>query len=177
MKVQDVMSESPRTLNTDASVEDAAKMMRDLHVGVLPIAEHDRLVGITTDRDLVIRALSESKGPDTPVKDCMTGLVLYCFQDDDVADVAANMQEQQVQRLIVLDDRDSKSLVGVISLSDIAEQRQGRREDPIRHLVLQHPLSAGSLTAALLNDPRHRPGESPAFLCSTTRPVRAGPAR
>ena len=104
MNVQDVMSESPRTLNTDASVEDAAKMMRDLHVGVLPIAEHDRLVGITTDRDLVIRALSESKGPDTPVKDCMTGLVLYCFQDDDVADVAANMQEQQVQRLIVLDD-------------------------------------------------------------------------
>ena len=86
MNVQDVMSESPRTLNTDASVEDAAKMMRDLHVGVLPIAEHDRLVGITTDRDLVIRALSEDKGPDTPVKDCMTGMVLYCFQNDDIAD-------------------------------------------------------------------------------------------
>ena len=133
MNVQDVMSESPRTLNTDTSVEDAAKMMRDLHVGVLPIAEHDRLVGITTDRDLVIRALSESKGPDTPVKDCMTGLVLYCFQDDDVADVAANMQEQQVQRLIVLDDRDSKSLVGVISLSDIASK--GKDDERIQSAV------------------------------------------
>ena len=108
-------------------------MMRDLHVGVLPIAEHDRLVGITTDRDLVIRALSESKGPDTPVKDCMTGLVLYCFQDDDVADVAANMQEQQVQRLIVLDDRDSKSLVGVISLSDIASK--GKDDERIQSAV------------------------------------------
>ena len=108
-------------------------MMRDLHVGVLPIAEHDRLVGITTDRDLVIRALSESKGPDTPVKDCMTGLVLYCFQDDDVADVAANMQEQQVQRLMVLDDRDSKSLVGVISLSDIASK--GKHDERIQSAV------------------------------------------
>lgn len=124
MKVQDVMSSSPRTLASDATVEDAAKMMHEMHVGVLPIAEHDRLVGITTDRDLVVRCLSEGKGPDTKVQECMTGMVLYCFQEDDVADVAANMKEQQVQRLIVLDDRDSKSLVGVISLSDIANHAQ-----------------------------------------------------
>lgn len=133
MKVQEAMSSSPRTLNTDATVEEAAKMMRDLHVGVLPIAENDRLVGITTDRDLVIRALSEGKGPDTPVQDCMTGMVLYCFAEDDVADVAANMQEQQVQRLMVLNNRDSKSLVGVISLSDIAEK--GKHDDKIQSAV------------------------------------------
>jgi predicted transcriptional regulator len=59
--------------------------------------------------------------------------VLYCFQDDDVADVAANMQEQQVQRLIVLDDRDSKSLVGVISLSDIASK--GKDDERIQSAV------------------------------------------
>lgn len=133
MNVQDVMTGSPRYVNADATVEEAARLMRDHHIGLAPIAEHDRLIGVTTDRDLVIRALSEGKGPDTPVKDCMTGLVLYCFQDDDVADVAANMQEQQVQRLIVLDDRDSKSLVGVISLSDIASK--GKDDERIQSAV------------------------------------------
>ncbi|ASK35934.1 CBS domain-containing protein [Alloalcanivorax mobilis] len=120
MKVQDVMTPSPHYLEADSSIEQAAKLMREHHVGVVPVGENDRLIGMVTDRDLVLRALSEGKGPDTPVKDCMTGMVLYCYSTDDVADVAANMQEQQVQRLIVLDKPDSKSMAGVISLSDIA---------------------------------------------------------
>ena len=121
MNVQDVMTDSPRYVNADATIEEAARLMREHHIGLAPIAENDRLVGVTTDRDLVIRALSEGKGPETPVTNCMTGKVLYCYQGDDLADVAANMQEQQVQRLVVLDNRDSKHLVGMISLSDIAD--------------------------------------------------------
>lgn len=120
MKVQDVMTSSPQFLDANSTVSKAAQVMLEHHIGVVPVAENDRLIGMVTDRDLVLRALSESKGPDTPIKDCMTGMVLYCFANDDVADVAANMQEQQVQRLIVLDSRDSKSLVGMVSLSDIA---------------------------------------------------------
>lgn len=121
MKVQDAMTRTPRYVDAQTPIEAVAKLMRERHVGVVPVGEDERLVGIVTDRDLVIRALSEEKGPDTPVKDCMTGLILYCFGDDEITDVAANMQEQQIQRLVVLDDRHSKSLIGILSLSDIAD--------------------------------------------------------
>lgn len=133
MKVQDVMTASPRFLNANASIEEAALLMREHHIGIAPIGENDRLIGVTTDRDLVIRALSEGKGPDTPVQDCMTGLVLYCYQDEPIQDVATNMREQQVQRLVVLDAPDSKSLVGMISLSDIADA--GDRDGEIKPAV------------------------------------------
>lgn len=121
MNVQEVMTKSPHYVNADATIQEAARLMRDHQIGLAPIAENDRLVGVTTDRDLVVRALCDGEGPDTPVTNCMTGRVLYCYQDDKLADVAANMQEQQVQRLVVLDGNDSKRLVGMISLSDIAD--------------------------------------------------------
>lgn len=121
MKVKEAMSTDPQTLTSQSTFQDAARMMQDCDCGMIPISEGDKLVGIITDRDMVIRGIANSKGADTKVTECMTSKVLYCFEDDDVKDIAHNMEQQHVQRLIVLNDRSSKRLSGVISVSDIAE--------------------------------------------------------
>lgn len=123
MKVQEIMSTNPHYLQADSTLRDAAQMMRECNCGMLPIASadnQDKLMGIITDHDIVVRGLAEGMGPDEKAAGCMTDRVLYCCRDDDVSEVARNMDSQQVQRLVVLEDRQSKRLCGVISLSDIA---------------------------------------------------------
>lgn len=121
MQVKEVMTTDPHYLGKEANLQDAARMMEQCDCGMVPISEGDRLIGIVTDRDLAIRGLAKNLGPDASVTECMTNRVLYCFQSDDVQDVAHNMEEQHVQRLIVLDSPDSKRLCGVISVADIAQ--------------------------------------------------------
>jgi len=101
----------------DQSIQEAARLMQ-IDSGFLPVGEDDRLVGMITDRDIAVRAIADGKGPDTPVRDVMTRDVKYCFEDEDVAEVARNMGDEQVRRLPVV-NRD-KRLVGVVSLADIA---------------------------------------------------------
>jgi len=75
-------------------------------------------VGMITDRDIAVRAVAAGKGPETPVREIMSTEVKYCFEDDDIDDVAQNMAEIKLRRLPVLNE--SKRLVGIISLADIA---------------------------------------------------------
>jgi len=120
MKVRECMSPDVLVTNPRQTIVEAARMMSECDAGVLPVGEDDRLVGMITDRDIVIRAVAKNLGPSTTVRDVMSNdQVLYCFEDDDVADVAENLAEQQVRRLPVL-NRD-KRLVGIISLGDIAK--------------------------------------------------------
>ena len=86
--------------------------MKEIDAGFLPVGENDRLVGIVTDRDIIVRALAEGKGPDTPVRDVMTQEVLYCFEDDDFGVVSSRMGELKVRRLPVLNA--NKRLIGII---------------------------------------------------------------
>jgi len=123
MKVKDVMSHDVEVVNPDETIRDAASAMERIDAGVLPVGENDRLVGMITDRDIAIRAVGKGQGPDAKVRDIMTKDVKYCFEDDDVDEVCANMSNIQVRRLPVLNSE--KRLVGIISLGDIA-----RREDP-----------------------------------------------
>lgn len=121
MQVKQCMSKAPQTLSADASIRQCAEQMRDLDSGFVPIAKDEKLIGVITDRDLAIRVLAEGKSPDDPIGSVETQEVLYCMQDDDVRKVLGNMREQEVQRLIVLDNDQDKDLVGVISLSDVAD--------------------------------------------------------
>lgn len=121
MQVKQVMSKAPDTLSSEATVREAARRMKQLDVGFLPIARDDRLIGVVTDRDLTIRVLADGKSPDDKISDVETQEVLYCTEDDDVKDVLRNMREQEIQRLIVLDNMQDKDLVGVVSLADIAD--------------------------------------------------------
>ena len=123
MKVREVMSRDVRVTNPDESIREAATLMLEIDAGALPVADNERLVGMITDRDIAVRAVAEGKSPDTPVEEVMSHEILYCFDDQDLEDVARNMGKIQVRRLPVV-DRD-KRLVGIVSLGDLA-----RNEEP-----------------------------------------------
>jgi CBS domain-containing protein len=118
MQVQDLMTRDVATVKPGQSLKNAARSMAELDVGVLPVSEGDRLIGMITDRDIVIRAVAEGKGPDATVREVMTPEVKYCFCDQDIDEVSNNMADTQIRRLPVV-DRD-KRLVGILSLGDLA---------------------------------------------------------
>src|SRR5438445_8072531 len=118
MQAQDLMTRDVTTGSPDDTAQKAARCMVALDVGALPVAENNRLVGMITDRDIAVRGIAEGKGPQTKVRDLMTPEVKYCFEDQEVDEIASNMADIQVRRLPVI-DRD-KRLVGILSLGDIA---------------------------------------------------------
>lgn len=118
MKVSEAMSRDVRIASPDETICDAAKAMAAIDVGSLPVGDNDRLVGMITDRDIAVRAVAERKGPDTPIREVMTKDVKFCYEDEDLDHVAANMGDIRVRRLPVI-SRD-KRLVGIVSLGDIA---------------------------------------------------------
>jgi CBS domain-containing protein len=124
MKIKEAMTKEVLVASPDQTIGDAARMMAERDSGALPVGEEDRLVGMITDRDIVIRAVAKDLGPETAIREVMSKEVLYCFQDEDVEHVAENMGEQQVRRLPVLDRE--KRLVGIVSLGDIARQVRPR---------------------------------------------------
>jgi CBS domain-containing protein len=103
----------------DSTLQEAACRMKELNVGPLPVCADDRLAGMVTDRDIVLRAVAEGCDPKTArVRDVMTPHVAYCFEDQEVEDAARLMKDRQIRRLVVL-DRDRR-LIGIVSLGDIA---------------------------------------------------------
>lgn len=118
MLVRDAMSGDVRIANPNQTIRDAALLMAKIDSGILPVGENDRLVGMITDRDIAVRAIALGKGPDTLVREVMTEDVKYCFEDDDVDEIAQNMADIKVRRLPVLNE--SKRLVGIVSLGDLA---------------------------------------------------------
>ena len=119
MLVKDVMTKGAECVRPDETLQEAARKMKSLDVGPLPVCDNDRLVGMVTDRDITVRATAEGETPaDVRVRDVMTPEVIYCFEDALVGDAALLMQQKQVRRLLVL-NRD-KRLVGIVSLGDLA---------------------------------------------------------
>jgi CBS domain-containing protein len=119
MQIKDVMTSEVDIVSPSTSILEAARKMRDDDVGVLPVGEGDQLVGMITDRDIVVRGMAEGRDPGSAaVKDVMTDQVLYCFDDQSADEVAANMGENQIRRLPVV-NRD-KRLVGIVSLGDLS---------------------------------------------------------
>src|SRR5215475_11396105 len=118
MKVSDAMTPDVQLCTPDDTLKDVAEPMMALNVGLLPVTDGDRLVGMISDRDIVTRGVAMGLGPDSLVRSVMTEDVKYCFEDQDLDEVTQNMGEIQVRRLPVL-SRD-KRLVGIIALGDIA---------------------------------------------------------
>ncbi len=105
------------------TVEDVARMMSEFDSGAIPVLEDDVVVGMITDRDIVIRVIAERKDGFTPVSDVMTEGVESCLEDDNIAEAARLMAELQMRRLVVFNGEGKLS--GIISLGDIAIERQG----------------------------------------------------
>src|SRR5262249_22405860 len=99
MQVREAMSDDVRITNPNQTIREAATLMAKIDAGSLPVGENDRLVGMITDRDIAVRAIAMGKGPDTPVRDVMSQDVKYCFEDDDLGEVAQNMSDIKVRRL------------------------------------------------------------------------------
>lgn len=117
--IKDVMTPQVETISPDATVEDAASRMKTLNVGVIPVCDEQGLVGMLTDRDLVVRVLGERRDPKAVrVGEVMTPDIVYGFDDQDVQEAAALMADKQIRRLPVLNRK--RELVGIVSLGDIA---------------------------------------------------------
>jgi CBS domain-containing protein len=121
MLVREVMSERVVRVTPDYTVHDVAVVMRDGDIGIVPVEENDRLIGVITDRDLVVRGLAETDAVESLcAEDVMSARVLYCYDDQPVEDVLNNMAQQQIRRLPVVSRE--KRLVGIVSLGDLAKE-------------------------------------------------------
>jgi len=116
--VKEIMSKNVTWVGPDLSLQDAAKKMRELDIGCLPVGKDDRLIGMITDRDIACRAVADGDDPaKTMIAEAMSKGVTYCFEDQDVSEAAHLMEQKQIHRLPVLNRQ--KRMVGMLSLGDI----------------------------------------------------------
>ena len=123
MQVKDAMTRDVELSSPNQTIRQAALLMGKLDCGALPVADKDSLVGMITDRDITVRAVAAGKGPKTPVREIMSEEVLYCFEDQEIEEVARNLADNKVRRLPVLNRE--KRLVGILSLGDMARKANG----------------------------------------------------
>ena len=116
-KVRDLMTPGPIGVDYHQSIGDAARTMRDWGIGAVLVFNDQALQGLVTDRDLVVKAVAESKGPDEPVGPLSSGDLIGVDADDDVAVAVRLMRENAVRRLPVIQDG---QVAGVLSLGDLA---------------------------------------------------------
>lgn len=138
----DLMTENPEVVTAEMSLTDAARKMRDLNVGIIPVVDdlqNRGLQGVITDRDIAIRAVAEGKAGTTKVQECMTQQVETCYPDDRVRDVLHVMEREQVRRVPIIDH--AGSLVGIIAQADLAvdfaegeQHRELRVENAIQRI-------------------------------------------
>jgi CBS domain-containing protein len=124
MRVQEVMTRDPKCVTSDTPVRDAARIMKEEDVGVVPVVEGSssrRLVGIITDRDIALRVVGEGRDGNTRVADIMSGSRLATSTpDEDLDDVMDKMAAEKVRRIPVVDERGS--LVGIVSQADVVRK-------------------------------------------------------
>ena len=125
MKVRDAMATDVRTVSSDSSIAEAARVMRDAGTGFLPVVDGARPVGAVTDRDIVVRFVAEggadAKG--TPVSEVMTSRVSTIGPDDDLTAAGDAMRDKEIRRLIVVDE--AAAVVGVLSHGALVQATDG----------------------------------------------------
>ena len=120
MKLHEIMTTEVEVIRLDDTLQIAAQKMRDHDIGFLPVCDGDRLIGVLSDRDLIVRALAAGVDSRASIgRDLITSPAIYCFEDQDVEEAAKRMHDNQIRRLVIL-TRDGKRMVGVVSLGDLA---------------------------------------------------------
>ena|SRR5690349_4578346 len=132
MNVRDVMTSNPRTVSPNDSIQAAARIMKDMDTGAVPIVDGGRAVGIITDRDIAIRAVAQGS-MDMRVQECGTSDLVCVSPDTSTSDAERLMGERQVRRLLVTEN---DRLLGIVSLGDIAvkEGRDRRTGDTLENI-------------------------------------------
>lgn len=126
MRCREIMTATVLTVNPRTALIEAAIVMRDSDVGSIPVIDEGKLVGIVTDRDIVVRAIAEGKGPETPVSNAMTSQIFSVKPDDFVFEAIRLMGDKQVRRIPVVNE--DGSLAGIIAMADIALEMEDERE-------------------------------------------------
>lgn len=119
MKVKEVMHPGASWIDPDAPLTDLAERMRKDDIGAIPVGENDKLIGMVTDRDIVVRGLI---GKDDPLqltaRDVMSQPILFCHANEELEDAVRIMERKEVRRLPVIDEH--RRMVGMLSLGDVA---------------------------------------------------------
>ncbi|GBH24382.1 CBS domain-containing protein [Burkholderia vietnamiensis] len=121
--VSEVMTRDAATIAPTQTLREAAQMMDALNVGALPVCDGTRLIGMLTDRDIIVRAVWRGVRPDEPIEGVVSGPANWCYEDDDISAVQNKMAEAQIRRVPVV-DRD-KRLSGIVALGDLATSADG----------------------------------------------------
>lgn len=123
MQLREIMTHQAEVIHPNATLEAASQKMRASNISALPVCDGQQLIGILTEHDLIRRAATEARAPQTAtVSEVMTTDLLSCFEDQDSTEALRLMQERQIRHLAVL-SRD-QCLVGIISLRDVAKPQQ-----------------------------------------------------
>ena len=119
LRVREIMTPGVDVIAPTTTTADAARNMKNLDVGAIPVCEGENLLGMVTDRDLVLRVMADGRNPlEAKVGEVMTPGLYFCYDDEEVETAAALMSEKQIRRLPVLSR--TQRLVGIVSLGDLA---------------------------------------------------------
>lgn len=130
MKAQDIMTKDPSVVTPTASVREAASIMKEENVGIVPVVESnaDRtLIGVITDRDIAIRCIAEGRDGTCHVSEVMSAdRITTCTPDDEVEDIMGAMRSEQVRRIPIVDERGS--LVGIVAQADVVRKADDEKK-------------------------------------------------
>ena len=126
IRCREIMTSNVQTATREMSLSQVAVMMRDGDMGSIPVVEEGKLVGIVTDRDIVVRSIADGKNADSPIADSMTTEIFSVSPDDYVFEAIRLMGDKQVRRLPVVNA--DGGLSGIIAMADVALQTEDERE-------------------------------------------------
>lgn len=126
VKCREIMTANVTTATREMTLREVARLLREGDMGSVPVVQGGRLVGIVTDRDIVVRAIAEGKGPETPVAEAMTTEIFSVRPDDFAFEAVRLMGDKQVRRIPVVEA--DGSLAGIISMADVALEMEDERE-------------------------------------------------
>lgn len=139
MQISEVMTANPQAAKPSDTVAEVARRMNDIDTGAMPVVEDGQIRGIITDRDIVLRVVGEQRGFDTKVSEVMTTDVQTCRQDASIADVIYQMQDKQVRRILIVDDKEN--LTGIVSLGDVAQEASARKAGAVLEEISEAPAN------------------------------------
>ena len=143
MKVSDAMTSQVSTAAPTDTVRKVAQVMAHVETGAVPIVENGKVIGLVTDRDIVLRVVAEGRSFDSPISEAMSeGDVQSVKEDDILADATAKMASHQIRRLVVLND--AGNLTGILSLGDVAKDYGAKQVGKTLEEISAEPADAAA---------------------------------
>lgn len=137
MKVREAMHRGVEWVEPSTTLKRLAELMKEQDIGAIPIGENDRLIGMVTDRDIVVRGLANGRDPSRlTARDVMTKGVVFCHEDEDIDDATRTMELKQIRRLPVINN--AKRMTGILSLGDISFACEQEQSGEVLQAVSAH---------------------------------------